>query len=70
MQIWDKLLSPFKQVDKRQLQHEIDVHRIFLLTRYFVPTPMFLQRHYLCLLGPGGNLLGMLGAKRIAFLFT
>ncbi|KAL3698291.1 hypothetical protein R1sor_012367 [Riccia sorocarpa] len=32
--IWEKLLSPFRQVDKRQLQHEIDTYRLFLLTSY------------------------------------
>ncbi|KAG6542768.1 hypothetical protein Mapa_015845 [Marchantia paleacea] len=32
--IWEKLFSPFKQVDKRHLQHEIDTYRLFLLTSY------------------------------------
>ncbi|KAL2645335.1 hypothetical protein R1flu_012922 [Riccia fluitans] len=34
LKIWETLLSPFRQVDKRQLQHEIDTYRLFLLTSY------------------------------------
>ncbi|CAM6115205.1 unnamed protein product [Calypogeia fissa] len=32
--VWEKILSRFKQVNQRQLQHEIDTHRLFLLTSF------------------------------------
>jgi hypothetical protein len=33
---WSRTGSLFGTVDKRRLQHEIDTHKLFLLTRYSI----------------------------------